>query len=584
MDVWLSHFHFLRPWMFFIILPMLWLLYVAKKQSSSLSAWQKVCDPALLSYLKVGVETSTAKRSFWTMFIAGLLIITALAGPVWKQLPQPMYRQQSALVVLLDLSRSMDAGDVKPSRLTRAKQKLTDLLKLRREGQAALVVFAGSAFVVTPLTDDFETILSQLQSLSTDMMPKQGGNIDIALAKATDLFSQAGVPHGEALLLTDSDMFSDTEVNKLTAAGHRLTVIGVGTVAGAPIPKASGGFLTDIHGNIVVPKLNTSQLKTLARQGHGLYQPLSLDNSDIQSLLAASMLPDATKSIIKNGEENKQISDQWQEEGPWLLLLVIPLVLMGFRRGVLVVALFLCLPSPPAEAGAWQDMWQTKNQQGEALMQQKQYEQATSTFNDPAWKAAAAYRNQGYETALNALETINKPSADDLYNKGNALAQLGRVDEAIAAYDAALGQDKTHADALANKTLLEKQKKEEDKKKDSKKDSKKDDKQDQSEKDKSDQQKSDQQKSEQQKSEQQKAEQQKAEQQKAEQKKAEQKKAEQKKAEKPSKQDLEKTEAQQELEQTLRRIPDDPGGLLRRKFLYQYKQQASPRSSGEDQW
>ncbi|MDX8388831.1 MAG: VWA domain-containing protein [Ghiorsea sp.] len=618
-----ENFHFLRPMMFLLLIPLLWLLYKLKTKVTSLSAWQKVCDPALLSYLKVGVETKSSQRSFWLLGLSSVLIMVALAGPVWKQLPQPMYREQSSLVVLLDLSRSMDSGDLKPSRLIRAKQKLTDLLKLRREGQTALVVFAGSAFVVTPLTDDHETILSQLQSLSSDMMPKQGGDISSALEKAEILFQQASVRHGDILALTDSEQFDLEVVKRLSQAGHRIHVIGVGTKGGAPIAKAEGGFLTDQRGNIVIPQLDEGVLRGLVSLGNGVYQRLSLDDSDLRATLS-----NTSQKIWQDSEkETGQVSDQWQEEGPWLLLLLIPVALMGFRRGMLVVTLFLCLPTPEVEAGIWQDLWQTNNQQGEALMAQKQYEQASSIFDDSAWKASAAYRDGNFERVLQAINNIDKPSLDDLYNKGNALAQLGKPDEAIKAYDEVLKLEPTHQDALANKNLLEKLKQEQSDKNQEKKEQEKNKQDEKGKVDNQQQQNTEQQKSDgeqgNQDSEQQQSEkgdgQQNKNQQPQEQKDSDNPDSKQQQAKQdnqgavdkekeaqakqqaeqanqeeglqdkqmnqvPSADDLEKTEASQAFEQTLRRVPDDPGGLLRRKFLYQYKQQGAPQPLGEQLW
>lgn len=619
MDTLIANFHFLRPLMFLLLLPVLGLLYQLKQKHSSLSAWQKVCDPALLAYLKVGESKSSSQRPFWLILICSLLLVTALAGPVWKKMPQPMYQEHSALIVLLDLSRSMDASDVKPSRLVRAKQKLTDLLHARKEGQTALVVFAGSAFVVTPLTEDNETILSQLQGLSTDIMPAQGGDIDTALNKATALFSQAGVLHGQALLLTDSDAFSDTVVQQFTSAGHRLSVIGIGTTEGAPIAKAEGGFLNDKRGNIIIPQLDIPRLKTLARLGHGKYHDLTLNNTDIQSILSGTQ-----PNLLNQDKAAKsdQTSDQWFEEGPWLLLLLLVLVLPGFRRGLLVVALCLAIQTPPAEASTWANLWQTPDQQGESLMHQQQYKEAEKTFTNPAWKAAAAYKNKDYENALKNFNHIKKPSPDDLYNQGNALAQLGQLDEAIAAYNKVLAQDPKHQDALANKALLEKLKQEQEKKQQDKPEQGKKEHSNKNQDQQNAQQQGSKQQDKQQSNGQQKnadrqekkgsqtqanqqgaeekeqqAAQQENDKKQAAQKQEDHKKAAQqaakqaeelKKAEQakktPSQEDLQQAEAQQALEQTLRRIPDDPGGLLRRKFKYQYQQQPGNRNSGVLQW
>lgn len=613
-----EHFHFLRPWLLLLVIPLFVLLYKLKQAAGSLVSWQKVCDPVLFEYLKVGVDTKVSQSSFIGMGLVILLVVTALAGPVWKQLPQPMFSQQSAVVVLLDLSKSMDAEDIKPSRLIRAKQKLTDLLKLRKEGQTALVVFAGSAFVVTPLSDDQETVLAQLQSLTTDIMPQQGGDIDAGMLKALALFKQAQVQHGVVITLTDSERFSSSVVNELVQAGHSLNVIGVGTTSGAPITKAAGGFVTDRSGNIVITQLDESRLRDLASLGQGFYRKLTLDDSDLRIVLSSTnqdMWQDQNKAT-------SQTSDQWFEEGPWLLLLVLPLVLMGFRRGVLVVMLCAFVQTPDAHAGIWSDLWLTKQQQGEQFIAEQKYEQAAQTFDHPAWQAAAAYKQGDYETARQTLENIKQPNSEDMYNQGNSLAQLGELDKAIAAYDKVLKQNPNHQDALANKVLLEKLKQQQQ----DKKDQNQDDQNEEGEQSKQDSEKSKQQQGQQKPPEQQQnqdgdpqdsgqsqdskqakdkaqpeskidqeqddkkepeSEAEKQEKQQSKQQVAQQddkQKADKKAKQSPSPDDMEKTEAQQAFEQTLRRVPDDPGGLLRRKFLYQYQQREKHNTSGEEQW
>ncbi|WP_051938312.1 VWA domain-containing protein [Ghiorsea bivora] len=598
----LHNFHFLRPWMWLLLIPALALLY-ARNQQAGMGAWQKLVAPELLAYLQVGQARAASKSNILGLAMLLILMVGALAGPVWQKLPQPIYSQDSALVVLLDLSASMNAQDIKPDRLTRAKQKLTDLLHQRKEGQTALVVFAGSAFVVTPLTDDNATILSQLQGLTTDIMPVQGGDIDAGLVKAKQMFVQASMQRGNILLLTDSDIYSESMVKQVTQAGFHIHVIGVGTLDGAPIPQAGGGFISDASGRMVIAKLDEQRLQHLALLGQGAYHRLSIDDSDITMLTQ----PSVQERLQASKPQTDARFDVWQEEGHWLLLLVIPLLVLMFRRGALLMLCFMLWQPAPSDAGVWQDLWQTPDQQAQALMQQKDYAKAYQTFENPAWKAAAAYRNQDYQAAVAAFKQMKQPQADDWYNYGNALARVGKLDEAIAAYQQTLKLNPNHADAQANKTLVEKlkeqqeqqQDKDEDKKQDSEKqgDSKQGDggqsqKKQQEQKDKSQQGKTEEQQQAQQGQQgKQGQDQQQAQQQSSNSKnnqdkegkptKAAQMNQDQGDAKEKDKQaqalvsdEQPKSEAQQAFEQTLRRVPDDPSGLLRRKFLYQYQRQA----------
>ena len=192
----MSDFHFLRP-LWFLALPfllaLLWLFWRQRLHSRS---WQEICDPALLPHLLLGRSQRRAPWPLWLLLAGLLLTVTALAGPTWQKQPQPLLRQQSALVILLDLSRSMAAADLKPSRLVRARLKVEDILRQRREGQTALVVFAGDAFAVTPLTDDHRTIEALLASLDPEIMPVQGSEPGRALEEGAELLHRAGLSMG----------------------------------------------------------------------------------------------------------------------------------------------------------------------------------------------------------------------------------------------------------------------------------------------------------------------------------------------------------------------------------------------------
>jgi len=330
----LSTFHFLRPW-WLLLLPF-WLLLalVLWRQGRGSGGWAALCDPVLLGYLTG--ETMQPQRSRLALaglMIAGVATVAALAGPAWKQLPQPVFRAQSALVIAFDLSHSMLAEDLLPNRLIRAKQKLQDILKLRHEGQTGLIVFAGSAFDVVPLTTDNKAILAMLEVLEPALIPIQGSRASTSLERAGAMLKRGMVQHGSVVLLTDGvDTNALSAAEKLAQAGHQLSVLGVGTDAGAPIPSQSGdgGFLKDRSGNVVVPRLNTSQLQALADAGNGIYQSIRVDDLDVKKL--PGLVPAHSDELKKEDVQ----TDHWREEGPWLvLLLVLPLLSLVFRRGVL---------------------------------------------------------------------------------------------------------------------------------------------------------------------------------------------------------------------------------------------------------
>lgn len=588
----LEAFHFIRPYWLLAVLPTVILFYFLLKNKLQQGNWSGVCDKDLLPFILQEKPVKQSRGVLFTSALACLLTIIALAGPAWEKLPSPVFRNNSALVIALNLSHSMDSGDIKPTRLTKARYKIADILKQRKDGQTALLVYAGDAFIVTPLTTDSETIESQLSALTTDIMPIQGLNTSLALAKAVELLKQTGLQSGEILLMTDGANYEQTIEDVESLGGYQLSILGVGTAEGAPIKTENGGFLKDAQGNIVLPKLNSRELSQLASAGNGLYRTITGDDSDIEAILAHLEAPEKKEG----GKESNLLIDQWNEKGPWLLLLILPLVSLHFRRGLLTLALLFLLPFPKTSyALEWNDLWSSADQQAQQAFSNNDYEQAAGKFNDPQWKAAAQYKAEKYEEAAETLQ--GDESSSGLYNLGNALAKSGKLAEAAEAYKKSLEKDPANDDAKHNKEQVEKALEEQEKQKqegdgddkdsedkDSEKeekdgDEKKDgDSEQDGEKKESDQQsesdskeKSDEEQAkedaEPKESEQSEEEKAKEEQAKKEQD-AQEKEDEEAKAE--SEESSEYNESEQANEQWLKRIPDDPAGLLKRKFKYQY--------------
>jgi len=451
-------FHFLRPAWFLALLPLAVVLGLLWQRRRAARGWRAVVDPRLLPHLLMDGGKQRGARGVAAIALCGVLAITALAGPAWSKLQQPVFRREAALVVLLDLSRSMDATDLQPSRLQMAKFKLRDILARRKEGDTALVVYAADPFVVTPLTNDVDTIARQLSSLSTDLMPAQGSRASRAIAKAQALLQQSGAVRGDVLLISDGidndvpDVLH-AAVKKLVAAGYRLSVLGVGTADGAPIPLADGGFLKDAAGAIVLPKLDEASLARLAVEGHGIYRHLTAGDSDTNSLMIAfdSAWPSQQAQQVAGMK-----SDQWREAGPWLLLPLLPLAALAFRRGyLLLLCAVVLLPMPrSAYALGWDDLWQRPDQRGALALAAQQPQQAAKLFRDPQWRAAAHYRTGDYQAVLKDLE--KQPGAAAAYNRGNALAHLGKYQQALNAYQEALKTDPDFKDAAYNRDLVKK--------------------------------------------------------------------------------------------------------------------------------
>lgn len=612
LDTLLQDFHFLRPWNLLAFVPLAFIAWRVLTQASKAGLWESVCEPELLPFVTDSTGAKTG-RLHYLLLLIGSIVIVALAGPVFEKLPSPVFRQQSALVVVLDLSRSMNAEDVKPTRLERAKFKISDLLRLRKDGQTALVVFAEQAFVVTPLTNDARTIENQLPALTSDVMPSQGSNLNIAIEKAADLLQQAGVRGGDILVLTDAvDANSDALDSLVKDRGLRISAIGVGTKEGAPVSNDRGGFISDDTGNVILMSLDIVGLRDLASVGNGLFQTISIDNKDVERY--ARFVDSADKSNTETSTD--LFADSWREFGPWLLLICLPLLPLVFRRGLIVVLLGanMSLLSQPASAQAW---FLTPDQQGQRAFEKEQFNDAKTHFEDNRWRAAAAYRDGDFEAAASALE--EPQSADAWYNKGNALARLGQFEDAIAAYQQAIehNEDTTadsppaeqlHEDAAHNKSLLEKlleqQNQQQNQGEGEDKEGENDENQNgeaQGDSEKpsdttqqggdstaeSDEMNPEQEQPEEEATKSAEEEKENAKEEQSAEEEAQEAQDDDQEGGKPNEQmaDLEpKSEAdleqEQATEQWLRQIPDDPGGLLRRKFEYEYRKRDARSTSG----
>ena len=449
-------FHFLQPLWFLALIPLALWLWLAQRQGDTDSSWRRVCDRHLLPYVVNNPVRHAGNLSLWLLAAGWLLAVTALADPVWQKRPQPVYRNQQALVVVLDLSRSMSSGDLKPSRLDRARYKVADILKQRSEGQTALVVFAGDAFAVSPLTSDTNTIRSLLDPLQPGLMPVQGSRVDLGLDKAAELLKQAGVSHGDILLITDGfeDARALDEARRVYKAGYRVSVLGAGTSAGAPVPDGQGGYVRDAAGSVVMAALKPARLRQLAAAGGGNYSTMTATADDLKTLLPR---PTATPATQMAQTDLK--TDIWRSEGPWLVLVLLPLAALAFRRGwllslpLLVVTVLSSTPQP-AMAASWDDLWQRRDQQADAALRAGDLQRAQALARQPQRLGTAAYRAGDYDKALQAFARSEGPQGD--YNRANALAQLGRYQDAIAAYDKALKADPGLDDAVYNKAQVEK--------------------------------------------------------------------------------------------------------------------------------
>ena len=425
MSAWLHALHFLRPhWLWALLaLPVLWSLWRVRQRRRNV--WRNVVDAHLLPHL-LDAGGKAARGALWLGALGYALAVLALAGPSWRQTEQPLWQTQTPLVIALDLSSSSTASDLPPSRLLQARAKLATLLRERAGGQVALVAYAGEAFTVAPLTGDAANVALFLDALEPGVMPVDGQQADRAIAWSARLLQQAGFEHGDILVLSDhADAAADNAARAALRQGFRVSALGLGTASGAPY--------RDGEGRILHAKLDAGSLRALTTAGGGDYQALAADDSDLRGL--GVLDPDDSGASAQRGEKGLA----WQDGGYWLLPPLMLLGLLAFRRGGAFAAVLLCVCLPiamPATA-AESSLWKRADQQQHERIEQ----------------GADAYRKGDFAAAEKDFAGID--SADAFYNQGNTLAKQGRYDEAIAAYDHALRLQPKMEDAIENRKVVD---------------------------------------------------------------------------------------------------------------------------------
>ncbi|WP_401738982.1 VWA domain-containing protein [Stenotrophomonas pavanii] len=426
--------HFLRPeWLWALLaLPLILALALYRQRRSD--AWRQAVDAHLLPHL-LAADAKRRVRLPWALLLGWTLASLAMAGPSWRQQAQPMFQASAPLLVVLDLSSRISATDLPPSRLLQARAKLGELLRARQGGQVGLVVYADDAYTVAPLTDDGSNVALYLDALSPDVMPRDGQRADRGIDWATRLMRQIGALQGQILLVSDqADGEAALAAAQARGLGLQVSVLGLGTPAGAAYRDGSG--------QIRQAALDEGSLRAVATAGGGRYARIAADDSDLRAL---GVLDARDGTAAQRPGEGKQ----WLDEGFWLLPPVMLLALLAFRRravlaAVLAVGLLPWMngaqaqaPATPVSQPAQGTLWKRSDQ----VQHQRLAE------------GVQAYRKGDFATARRQFEGIDSDAG--WYNLANTLAREGNYDEAIAAYDRALALHPGMADAVANRAVVD---------------------------------------------------------------------------------------------------------------------------------
>ena len=415
---------------------LLWALYCSRQHTKD---WRSILPVAFHAVLLKQHTTHQRTFGFVLLALAWLCALLAFLGPSWQTAQkQPSETlQQPALVIVMQLTPDVLASDLIPNRLQHIREKVIHLLKQREDSFSALVVYAGSAHTLVPLTNDLLTSKNLLQALHPDLMPTPGQRADLAVQRALELLQHGAHGQGEILLISNGISVNEQMAIQqlLKYQPTPLFLLGVGTLAGAPIiTSTEGDLLTDASGVIIISRLNTTSLQLLSKQTASPYTALSNDQSDLQELGLLNQ-PNQHAQHARSGSDDAQ-----QDQGYWLILPLLLLALSFARRGsVLLIPLGLLPMLPtPAYAFNFDDLWLRPDQQGQKLLAQQQPILAAQRFEDPAWRASAWYLAGDYQRAADAFALLD--TAEAHYNRGNALALLGDFAEALDAYQQALQQ------------------------------------------------------------------------------------------------------------------------------------------------
>jgi Ca-activated chloride channel family protein len=403
--------------------------------------------PHLLEHLMVGNEGGEWLRP--QGLITALMVVAALgvAGPTWEREVPPFAEDTAPLVIALEMSMTMNATDVQPTRLERGKQKIRDLLERRSGARTALIAYAGSAHSVLPLSDDSSLFETFLDALATEVMPVNGNDPVAALRLAEGVLGRE-TEAGSILFITDgiSSEAAPSFAEHQRESDDEILVLAVGTSAGGPIRLDETRFATDANGQRIMASLDREGLQALEAAGI-FVTSTTVDDADI------SRVERRVQSNLRRVEQENP-SGRWRDFGYFFAIPAVLLGLVWFRRGwtvrwnvvgIAFVLVFLQACSA--------DFWLTHDQQGRRLFEQGAYAEAAAVFDDPLWRGAAHYRAGNLTDAVNAWALDTSPEA--YYNLGNAYALLGNYVEAVNSYDQALAARPAWVEARENRDLVQ---------------------------------------------------------------------------------------------------------------------------------
>lgn len=432
-----EQFHFLRPKALYLFVPLAFILLLLILSNRERKKWKVIIAPALQPFM-------FSKGSPWSLVLPLLFFaisttfaIFSLAGPTWKKRELPKEKINAVVLLALDMSRSMTATDIQPNRLERAKFKISDFLDANPRARAGLIAFAGTAHPVLPFTSDYKLIKHHASSLVNHIMPVDGTDMGMLIEVVDSMMSKISAP-STVVLMTD-EITSDDAIlltNYLNGNRHRMEILLFSTPNGAQVPG---------HPH-VLSKQDQSVIQNLAQDTAIHVTSITLDKSDVESV--AHRISD--KLVFEKEIEKKE--QEWDDMGLLFLLPAILITLFWFRKGWVIqwcwIGIGIALLQSCGVDSKHPDWWYSTDYQGQLFEDAGKFEEAADHFEDNQHKAAAYFKAGNYEAAADLFSLDS--SATSTYNKGLALAMMGRYDEAMISFNDAIQLDPSLSDKVNN--------------------------------------------------------------------------------------------------------------------------------------
>lgn len=437
----------------------LWNYYWSKLSSSNLNSLSKFIDEKLLPHLLVSKNSKSEKSKMGYIYVAfTICVVLALANPRWGYKEFDAYQPTASMVILLDLSMSMNATDVSPSRIVRARQNIEDLLNLSHGIKIGLIGFARYPHLISPITDDIQTIRTFLPALDTDLSDLQGSSLAASLQMANELLAAEPGDKKSILLVSDGNIISgdySKELSMLQDKNIQVHVIGVGTDTGAPY-KNKHGALHKVQGKVITSKLNAVDLKDIAKHGHGIYTEATYNDFGLQTILHKA----------ENTSHSAQLTEgkvrQWNDRYYLFLIPAAVIFLYLMRRRALYTLLISVIGSSmfsfDVDAFTVRELFLNSEQQGQEYYINGDFKHAADHFRDAYHKGVAFYRDGQFSQAEEQFNKVQRSAikTSAMYNAGNAQMQQKKWQDAITSYEDVLSMEPDNTAAKHNLEIARK--------------------------------------------------------------------------------------------------------------------------------